>query len=142
TQDHLPAPERGIGNGAANGLQRWLPLDAARARQPDDGRFRRGANLSPDVSVKTAGARGHLRGNNVMARLPLARDRERVERVHGPGALDEAPVLIARLVAEPRHRLDTMRGSTNKPRRWMARQRALEAPDRVLIGVPSDLRQG
>src|SRR5262245_52593803 len=118
SQHHLPAPERRLRNGGANALQRRLPLDAARSRHPDDGRLGRGANIPPDVSVETAGPNSQLRGDGVVGRLPFAHDRKGIERIHGPGTLDEAPVLIARLVAEPRHGRSPVRASTNKPRRW------------------------
>ena len=39
-----------------------------------------------------------------------------VERIHGPSALQQAPILVAAFVAEPRHRVDPPRRRADQAR--------------------------
>jgi hypothetical protein len=43
----------------------------------------------------------HHRGYAVVGRLNVARYGKRVERVHGPGAVEQIPIFITGQVAEP-----------------------------------------
>src|SRR5580700_4540854 len=83
----------------------------------------------------------HERRDTVVGRLPRSGDRKAVERIHGPGALEQTPVLVAGLVAKPRHFLDRKRRCGDEAGRRLAREVTLEANDGLLIMVGRDMRK-
>ena len=84
SQNHLSPPSPRLRTAAAHRLDRRLPLNAARARQPVDRGTRRRHTLAAGMGVKAAMPLLHRRGHTVVGRLNVARYGKRVERVHGP----------------------------------------------------------
>ena len=62
--------------------------------------------LTAERAPAAAGALLHLGCDVVVGGLRHSGDRIGVQRVHGPGALDQAPVFVSGPIAEPRHRFD------------------------------------
>ena len=54
------------------------------------------------MGIEPAGAELHLGGEDVVGLLHVACNGKAIERVHGPRALQQTPILVARLIAEPR----------------------------------------
>ena len=79
----------------------------------------------------------------VVGRLNVARYGKRVERVHGPGAVEQVPIFITGQVAEPGHRLDLKRRRADKARRLAAGKIVLETHNALFAptapsGPPED----
>jgi hypothetical protein len=70
------------------------PLNAARACQPVDRGMRCGHALATGMRVKATMPLLHHRGHIVMGHLNVTRYGKRVERVHGPGAVEQVPIFI------------------------------------------------
>src|SRR5262249_197076 len=65
-----------------------------------------------------------------------------VERVHGPGAVEQVPIFITRQVAEPRHRLDLKRHRTDKARRLAASKTVLKTHNGFFVAFALGVRVG
>jgi hypothetical protein len=94
SQNHLSPPSLRLRTAAAHRVDRRLPLNATRARQPVDRGTRRRHTLAAGLGVKAAMPLLHHRGYAVVGRLNVARYGKRVERVHGPGAVEQVPIFI------------------------------------------------
>src|SRR5215831_5128436 len=135
SQNHLSPPSLRLRTAAAHRLDRRLPLNAARARQPVDRGTRRRHTLAAGMGVKAAMPLLHHRGYAVVGRLNVARYGKRVERVHGPGAVEQVPIFITGQVAEPGHRLDLKRRRADKARRLAAGKIALEMQNGLFVAL-------
>src|SRR5262249_2331587 len=117
-------------------------VKAGRARQPVDRGTGRRHTLAVDMGVKAAMPLLHHGGYAVVGRLNMARYGKRVERVHGPGAVEQVPIFITGQVAEPGHRLDLKRRRADKARRLAAGKIVLETHNGLLVALALDARIG
>src|SRR5215467_2392276 len=142
SQNHLSPPSLRLRTAAAHRLDRRLPLNAARARQPVDRGTRRRHTLAAGMGVKAAMPLLHHRGYAVVGRLNVARYGKRVERVHGPGAVEQVPIFITGQVAEPGYRLDLKRHRADKARRLAAGKIVLETHNGLFVALALGVRVG
>ena len=131
------------------------PADSCRAppRSPAATECRAGASasgswnavrhtLASGMGVKAAMPLLHHRGYAVVGRLNVAGYGKRVERVHGPGAVEQVPIFITGQVAEPGHRLDLKRRRVDKARRLAAGKIVLETHNGLFVALALGVRVG